>query len=71
MERSIRANAVHNQLVQRLTHLDEGRLPRVGKRNQFANQAVVVRGHGVAAVNVRVDANSMATWRMESFDRAR
>ena len=70
MQGSVGADAVHHQLVERLTHFDQCGLSRVGKSDQLADQTVIVRWHGVATVNVGIDPHAVAARCMEGFDRA-
>src|SRR5215831_3762045 len=71
MKRHSRLNAGDVVLVQRTAHSIDGIDPRRTDRNYFRNQRIVIRRHSVAGINVRVDANAAATWRIIKIDAAR
>src|SRR5215211_4728457 len=58
-------------LVQSASHSID-RIDSCGtNRNYFRNQRIVIWRHGVAGINVRVDANAATTWRIIKIDPAR
>src|SRR6266446_8115423 len=71
MERYGGFNARDVVLVQRAPHSIDRIYTGRTDRNYLRNQRVIVRRHGVAGINVRVNANAAATWRIIKIDAAR
>src|SRR4029450_13315966 len=64
-------NAGDVVLVRRAAHSIDGIYAGRADRNYLGNQRVIVWRHGVTGINVRVDANAAATWRIIKIDPAR
>src|SRR5262245_10414617 len=58
-------------LVERAAHSIDGIDPRRTDGNYFRDQRIVIWRHRVAGINVRVDSNAAATWRVIKIDPAR
>ena len=52
MQGGIGANTVDHKFIERLAHFDQRGLSCVGKGDQLANQAVVVRRYCITTVNM-------------------
>src|SRR5260370_2675233 len=71
MKRTSRFDSTDVVLVQSTSHSID-RIDSCGADcNYFRNQRIVIWRHGVAGINVRVDANAAATWRIIKIDAAR
>src|SRR5690606_33397590 len=66
----IGADAVDHQLIERLSHAIQRAFAIVAVGDDFRDHRVVVRRHGVTAVQMGVDANTGATRRVEMRDLA-
>jgi len=71
MKRHSRFDSADVVLVQSTSHSID-RINSCGPDcNYFRNQRIIIWRHGVAGINVRVDANAAATWRIIKIDAAR
>ena len=71
MKRHSRFDSADVVLVQSTSHSIDRIDSRGADCNYFRNQRIVIWRHGVAGINVRVDANAAATWRIIKIDAAR
>ena len=71
MERRIGPNTLNNELVECLTHLSKCSRSGITMGNQFTDQTVVMRRHGITVIDVRIDANPGASRRVKGINRAR
>ena len=70
MQRDIRADAVHDDLVQRSRHPRDRGTAMLAVRDDLRNQRIVVRRHHVAAIHVTVHPNARPTGWMPQRDGA-
>src|SRR5215472_18172943 len=71
MERYGGLNAGDVIFVQSASHSIDRINPCGTDRNYFRNQRIIVWRHGVSGINVRVNANAAATWRIIKIDPSR
>ena len=65
VQRHVGFDAVDHDLVQGVAHTGHGLVAGGAVGDDLADQRVVVRWHGVAAVQVRIDTYAITTWSME------
>src|SRR5882724_6708629 len=70
MKRHGRFDSADVVLVQSTSHSIDRIDPRGADCNYFRNQRIVIWRHVVAGINVRVNANAAATWRIIKIDPA-
>src|SRR5206468_12246459 len=58
-------------LVEGAPHPLDGINPRRAHRDDFCDQRIVIRGHGVTGINVRIDSNATTAWRIIEVDTSR
>src|SRR5215208_5756542 len=68
MKRHSRFDSADVVLVQSTSHSIDRIDSRGADCNYFRNQRIVIWRHGIAGINVRVDANATATWRIIKID---
>ena len=70
MQWHVGLDAVDHDFIQGIAHARHGFFAGCAVGDQLADQRVVVRRYGVAAVQVRVDPHAIAAWGMEVLDLA-
>src|SRR5690606_11199318 len=61
-------DAVDDELLQRAAHLGDRPFARIGVRDQLTDERIVVRGHAIAGIDVRIDPDTGAARRMPVGD---